>query len=569
MLRDSLVSILFSASICIAGITQASHNPSTLPDPIPGTISLGPFTLEFSDIASTFVFPTYVKAPPDGTGRLFVAERSGVIKLIKNGAIQGAPFLDISLTTVSNGGSALSSIALHPEFSVMNSPGEGLLYTVSQEAPGSGVADFGSIATVKHQSVIYEWKASTSNPDVADIGSRREILRIDEGSTAHNIDDLAFGPDGYLYISKGDDDLDTSIVRDGTNIHGSILRIDIDNTSGNGRYSIPEDNPFVAAGDARIDEIYAYGFRNPWRISFNPMNGKLLVSDIGENEIEEINICESGNYYGWIDKEGSFAFLGFNSGVTDDLTDLPPGFNGVDPIAEYDHTEGDRSITGGFIYRGSLFPEMIGHYVFGDFISGRLMHIDPLTGDLQEILIDSSGAQFTAGIIGLGETEAREILLVITEQNFNPTGRILSLVGGTAVDVDTDGDGLLNSVDTDDDNDGLADIDEIATSTNPLLFDSDGDGFGDGMEDASGHNPLNSEDLPVWGDINGDRTVDIADVLLATRAATDLLALDASQLARGNVAPLVNGIPQSLLTDIFNTADLLLIQRKALGLVSF
>ncbi|NOR40437.1 MAG: hypothetical protein GQ537_04445 [Gammaproteobacteria bacterium] len=553
----------------MAGIAQASHNPSPLSDPIPGAIPTGPFTLELSDIASTFVFPTYVKASPDGTGRLFVAERTGIIKLIKNGAVLGVPFLDISSTSVSTNGGVLSSIAFHPDFSVANSPGEGLLYTVSQEVPGAGVADFGSSSTVKHQSVVYEWKASTSNPDVVDMVSRREILRIDEESAAHNINDLAFGPDGYLYISKGDDDMDTSGTQDGTTIHGSILRIDVDNASGGGGYSVPADNPFVAAGDPRIDEIYAYGFRNPWRISFHPMTGDLLGSDIGEDDIEEINIVESGNYYGWIDKEGSFAFLGINQGVTDDMGDLPPGFNGIDPHAEYDHTEGDRSITGGLIYRGSLFPEMIGHYVFGDLISGRLMHVDPVTGDIQEISIDSNGTQITSGIIGFGETEAREILLVITELNFNPTGRVLSLVGGTAEDVDTDEDGLLNSVDTDDDNDGLVDIDEIATGTNPILFDTDGDGFGDGMEDASGHNPLSSDEYPVWGDINNDKNVDVADVLMATRAATGAATLNDGQLARCNVAPLVAGTPETLFNDDCNVADLYLIQAKALGVINF
>jgi hypothetical protein len=483
--------------------------------------------------------------------------------------IQGAPFLDISSTTVSNGGSALASIALHPEFSLINSPGEGLLYTVSQEAPSSGVADFGSFASVKHQSVVYEWKVSAANPDVVDMGSRREILRIDEGSTAHNINDLAFGPDGYFYIAKGDDDFNTSIIRDGTNIHGSILRLDVDDTSGNGRYSIPPDNPFVAPGDARIDELYAYGFRNPWRIHFNPLAGSLLVADIGEDDIEEINIVAAGNYHGWIDKEGSFAFLGFNVGVTDDLSDLPPGFDGVDPVAEYDHTEGDRSITGGLVYRGSLFPELIGHYVFGDYVSGRLMHIDPVTGLIKEILIDSNGSQIPAGIIGFGETGAGEILLVVTEQNLDPTGRILSLVGGTAMDTDTDGDGLLNSIDADDDNDGLLDTDEISNGTNPLLFDTDGDGFGDGVEFTSGHDPLDANVFPVWGDINNDAIVDIVDVLMATRAALGMITLTESQLARCNVAPLVGGVPNTQFNDACNVADLYLIQTKALGINDF
>jgi hypothetical protein len=134
---------------------------------------------------------------------------------------------------------------------------------------------------------------------------------------------------------------------------------------------------------------------------------------------------------------------------------------------------------------------------------------------------------------------------------------------------DTDGDGILDINDLDDDNDGLSDINESITGTDPLDPDTDGDGFMDGTEFFAGSDPLNNADFPEWGDINGDGTVNVADVILAMRAATNLITLDVGQLARGNVAPLVNGIPQALPTDPFDTADVLLIQGKALGVISY
>ena len=161
----------------------------------------------------------------------------------------------------------------------------------------------------------------------------------------------------------------------------------MDDTAGNGRYSIPADNPFVDNAEGKLEEIYAYGFRNAWRMSFDRVGGALYVADIGEDNIEEINIVQPGGYCGWINKEGSFVFLGFPNptSVSDDFSLLPPGFDGIDPDAQYDHTEGDRSITGGFVYRGSRIPSLVGHYVFGDWVSGRLFNLDPMTREIQEI----------------------------------------------------------------------------------------------------------------------------------------------------------------------------------------
>ncbi|MFW2405004.1 MAG: PQQ-dependent sugar dehydrogenase [Gammaproteobacteria bacterium] len=429
----------------------AHHNPPPLADPIPGTISTGPFTVELASRVATLEFPTNVAASPDGTGRWFATVRDGRAFVIDNATLLTTPFLDISATSTSDSGSALSVIAFHPDFAVAGSGGEDKFYTLSQEAAGTAPAHFPDAGAV-HQSVLYEWRVSAANPNLADMSSRREVLRIDDATTVHNTNDLVFGPDGYLYVAIGDDDLDDDDSLDPTTTDGTILRIDVDDISGNGRYTIPADNPFVGNTEGRPEEVFAWGFRNPWRIAFHPDTGELYAADIGEDEIEEIDIVTAGGYYGWNYKEGSFAFLGFNVGVTDDLTDLPPGFDGIDPLAEYDHTEGDRSITGGFIYRGALIPALAGHYIFGDFVSGRLMHLDPVTNVIAQIAIDPTGDPLNQGIIGFGETEAGEILIVTTGWTFDPTGQVLEVVAGSAPGLLPDGDVNL---------DGLVDVSDL------------------------------------------------------------------------------------------------------------
>jgi hypothetical protein len=166
-------------------------------------------------------------------------------------------------------------------------------------------------------------------------------------------------------------------------------------------------------------------------MGFDRNNGVLYVADIGEDDLEEVNVMEAGRYYGWNDKEGSFAFLDFN-GVTDDPDCLPPGFDGVDPLAQYDHSEGDRSITGGFVYRGSALPELVGRYVFGDLISGRLFVMTPNTGQIAKLAIDAAGAPLGPNLIGIGEDAAGEILLVVTQFDFTTTGRVVRIVGSTS-----------------------------------------------------------------------------------------------------------------------------------------
>jgi glucose/arabinose dehydrogenase len=473
---------LFIVLVAGGGIATANHNPLALHDPIPGAIPTGPFTLKLADVTSLPSFAIDPEMPADGSGRIFVTLFEGKVVIVDGGVVLGTPFLDLTATAATTSSSAMSAIAFHPDFAVAGAAGEGLVFTAYQEPAGTAPAHFSGTAPVAaHQSVIYEWRVDAADPNLADLSSKREILRIDEDVRVHNVNDMAFGPDGYLYIARGDDDmLDTEIL-DGTTIFGSVLRIDVDETSGNGRYSIPSDNPFVGNTDGIIEEVYAYGFRNNWRLSFDRETGELYVADIGEDQIEEINIVQPGGYYGWIEKEGSFVFLGitYPSDVSDDLSLLPPDFDGIDPDAQYDHTEGDESITGGFVYRGTRIPSLVGHYVFGDWISGRLFNLDPNTLEIQEITIDTTGDP-GGKYLGFGETPDGELLVVTADFAASPPSRLIEVVSGQAPGLDSDADG----VDDDFDNCRFAPNGPLIPDPegNPDQQDSNSDGVGDACD---------------------------------------------------------------------------------------
>jgi hypothetical protein len=518
LIRVPIVSFTFFFGLGLPGFALTMP----LADPIPGNIPAGPFTLKLADVIPPINFAVDPEMPPDGSGRIFVTLREGRVVIVEGGVLRGTDFLDISATTVLNAGSAMSAIAFHPDFAVGDEDGEGLFYTVSQEPTGTGVAHFAGTAPVAaHQSVIYEWRVDIADPNLADLSSRREILRIDEDIVVHNVNDMAFGPDGYLYIARGDDDMPDTEILNGTTIFGSVLRIDVDDTSGNGRYSIPPGNPFVGNTDGVLEEVYAYGFRNNWRMSFDRHTGDLYVADIGEDQIEEINIVQPGGYYGWIQKEGSFVFLGFPNptDVSDDLSLLPPGFNGIDPDAQYDHTEGDQSITGGFVYRGRGIPSLVGHYVFGDWVSGRLFNLDPNSLEIQEITIDPTGDP-GGKFIGFGETPTGELLAVTADFNSNPPSRLIAVVSGLAPGLDSDNDGI----DDDFDNCKLVPNGPNDTASNgPPQNDTDGDGYGN-MCDADFDNSgfVNFGDLAAFraafgtsdaaADLNGSGFVNFGDL---------------------------------------------------------
>ena len=228
-------------------------------------------------------------------------------------------------------------------------------------------------------SVISRFTVSNANPNNLDLASELELIEIPQPAVNHNGGQIAFGPDGYLYIAMGDGggsgDPDGN-AQNRTNLLGNILRIDVDNTENEFNYAIPADNPFANDVDAR-NEIFAYGFRNPWRMSFDTVTGKLWTGDVGQNQIEEIDVVELGGNYGWKLFEGTSCF----SGDCNDSGLIPP-------IFEYNQDNGDRSITGGYVYRGDELTTLQGKYVYGDFVSGRIWTLTE-DGSTNELLIES------------------------------------------------------------------------------------------------------------------------------------------------------------------------------------
>jgi glucose/arabinose dehydrogenase len=337
----------------------------------------------------------------------------------------------------------LLGIAFHPGFSDPTSPGFGKFYTYTSE-PVAGAADFTvpNPNTFDHQSVVAEWQVSAGDPDVADPATRREVLRIDEPQFNHNGGKLAFRPgEPYLYISLGDGgnandvgDGHNNITGNGqdlTNVLGKILRIDpldptltptsSDPASANGRYRVPADNPFISSGTA-VHEIYAYGLRNPFRFSFDATSGRLIVGDVGQNNVEEVDFVEAGKNYGWNRKEGSFLFDPNDGSITPDTSPDPAL---TEPILEYSHDDG-QAVIGGLIDRGTGVPALTGKYVFGDLASpvtgqGRLFYSDFTNGLIQELRIGDTARPFGLFLKGFGKDDTGEVY-VLADTNIGPSG---------------------------------------------------------------------------------------------------------------------------------------------------
>jgi len=454
----------FAATLAsVAGLACAGHAlAQPLDDPIPDPIAKGSVRIELQTFATGMAAPIDFTPAGDGSDRLFIADQNGFVRMMKGGALMPTPFLDATSRLVSPLGiigthdesdydeRGLLGIAFHPGFADPASLGFRKFYTYTSE-PVSAMADFTTSAPppvgreFDHQNVIAEWTVSAADPDRIDPASRRELIRIDQPSFNHNAGQLRFGADNMLYITTGDggaaDDQDgqpegpgrTSFghgpTGNGQNthtIHGKVLRIDpTGRDSANGQYGIPAGNPFNGTDGLR--EIYAYGFRNPFRFSFDNLSGDLLVADVGQNDIEEINNVSVGGNYGWNLKEGTFKFNPNGTGagfVEADTSGLPPGL--IDPVAQYDHDEG-IAIVGGFVYHGSAIPELQGKYVFGDFgldftvATGRLFYADLDTGLIQELIIGFDDRELNLFVKGFGQDAEGEIYL-LAGPNLGPYG---------------------------------------------------------------------------------------------------------------------------------------------------
>lgn len=289
----------------------------------------------------------YVQAT-DGSNRIWVVEKGGRILMFENDSqVQSADiFLDITSRVDSRASEkGLLGLAFHPRFSE-----NGFFYI-----------DY----TNRTDTVVARYRVDLSEPDRGLIDSEQIILTIPQPYSNHNGGHLAFGPDGYLYIAVGDGGSAGDPQGNGQNrgtLLGKILRIDVDKPSGNLSYGIPADNPFNGRQDGARPEIFAYGFRNPWKFSFDRLNGRLWVADVGQDSIEEIDVVEKGLNYGWNVMEGSQCYPASRQCSAEGLQL---------PVWEYRHPIGG-SVTGGYVYYGDKFPGMKGAYIYGDFVSGSI-----------------------------------------------------------------------------------------------------------------------------------------------------------------------------------------------------
>jgi len=457
--------------------------PMPVEDPIPESIEKGEIRIELQQVAVGLTAPIYLTTAPGDPNSLFVVDQAGLIRIIKNDGMLLRPFLNVMdrLVTLGFFGSrdagdfderGLLGLAFHPGYSDPDSTGFGKFYTYSSE-PISGPADFTVSLpdgeSFNHQGVIAEWMVDPDNPDLADPASRRELLRFDEPQFNHDGGTLMFGPDNMMYLSLGDGGgaNDTNVGHgesgNGQNpktILGTILRIDVDGSnSANGQYGIPPDNPFV--GDADIPgEIYAYGFRNPYRFSFDSETGQLIVGDVGQNDIEEVDFVSAGGNYGWNLKEGSFRFLPDTGEVSEDLEGLPDDL--IDPVIEYDHDDGITVISG-FVYHGSAIPELAGKYVFGDFSTGffspagRLFYADLPDGAIKEFNLGLDDRQLGLFLKGFGQDQDGE-LYVLAGTNLGPfrsKGQVLKIVSAACTP------GQMNVIPGDVNHDCKVNLDDI------------------------------------------------------------------------------------------------------------
>lgn len=405
-----------------------------------GPIPQGDIVIELETVASGLTAPVGVTHAGDGSGRLFIVEQSGQIRILENGVLLTTPFLDISNELPALNAffdeRGLLGLAFHPDYE--NNGRFFVRHSVPREgAPDEPCADPNAFIPGCHIAVLAEYAVSAADPNVADPSSRQVLFSVDEPQFNHNSGEVAFGPDGFLYFTLGDgggandgladDPISHGPIGNGQNIEtvlGSILRIDVD---GAFPYVVPPDNPFVGVPGA--DEIYAYGMRNPYKFSFDDGpggDGSLYLGDVGQNLFEEVNIVEKGGNYGWVIREGLHCFDPFNP-LNPPAACAATGLMGeplLDPIVEYSHPnsgfdpEGGITVIGGFVYRGSCSPGLSGTYVFGDFAqqfvvpSGSLYFLEESNpGDfaIRQFQIGLDDRPYGLFLKGFGEDENGEV----------------------------------------------------------------------------------------------------------------------------------------------------------------
>jgi glucose/arabinose dehydrogenase len=338
-------------------------------------------------VASGFDSPLAITSARDGTGRMFIVEQTGRIKILSGGSVLSTPFLDVSSEISHGSEQGLLGLAFHPKFKT-----NGLFFVNFTRANGD--------------TVVNRYRVSGTNPNVATRSSAYRIITIGQPYDNHNGGTIQFGPDGYLYIGMGDGGSagdPGNRAQDLSSLLGKMLRIDINGTTGTRHYRIPSSNPYV--GRAGRNEIWARGLRNPWKFSFDRSTGTLWIGDVGQGRYEEIDRSGGtspgrGLNYGWRVLEGRHCFkpaTGCNKSGK------------VVPVVEYSHSEG-CSVTGGYAYRGTNVPALFGRYVFADYCSGTIWSIPrhPSGSTASKSLLLNT----SMNISSFGESASNELFVV-------------------------------------------------------------------------------------------------------------------------------------------------------------
>lgn len=373
ILEDEMIRKLLTVLLLLISIGPVNFVSAMPASPLTDA----PPSLGFTEIINGLSSPVSITHAGDSSGRLFVTLLDGQIMIYDGSQVAPTPFLDLSSLVVSGGEQGLLSVAFHPNYE-----SNGLFYVYYTR-----IADGALVVARYHVS---------ADPNIADAGSASILLIVPHAeATNHNGGQLQFGPDGYLYIGTGDGGTGGAHAQEGTSLLGKILRIDV---NGAAPYTIPADNPFVS--DATVaDEIWALGLRNPWRFSFDSLTGDLMLADVGQNSWEEVNVQSAGSAggqnYGWPCYEGLHTYgdpAGCIKGVL------------TSPVAEYEHGASDSngcSISGGYRYRGSEYPNLSGIYLYGDFCTGRIWGAEQVGG----AWVTAELADTDYGITTFGEGE--------------------------------------------------------------------------------------------------------------------------------------------------------------------